>query len=185
MKYINSVLVFGACLMPGLLSFSCSDDSESGKDYVRFTADNKVYTYQFSDSLFQRCEYHVGGSEKYAFSFDETFKSNDNKFYSLTVEMFSLAANCPTTSLDNSTQIRLDLVKQNESKKFMDFISQPNIELTWSQKFEDSKVKVSGKFKGWLYQYYSTRPGLTLAPEPQLIDSVFVDDGEFQVSVHY
>jgi hypothetical protein len=177
-KIQNVMLLLSIGALSGLLFISCNDNdtSSSGVDYIKFTYDKKESSYKFIDSIFQRCELHIGQDDKFIFSFNETFKSSDEEFYSLTVDF------------DNSCQVSLDLARQNKNKKFSDYHSNPNMNIVWLQKYDDKKnvIVVTGQFEGWLYQYYETRPvGGEATPEPKLLDSVYVEKGEFQVSAHY
>jgi len=189
-KIQNVILLLSAGALSGLLFISCndSDTSSSGVDYIKFTYDKNERSYKFIDSIFQRCELHIGQDDKFIFSFNETFKSTDEEFYSLTLDLDCSSAHCPTTALDNTCQVSLDLATQNENKKFSDFHSNPDMNIVWSQKYDDKKntIIVTGQFEGWLYQYYKTRPvGGEVTPEPKLLDSVYIEKGEFQVSAHY
>jgi hypothetical protein len=189
-KTQSILLLLSASILSGLLFVSCndSDTSSTGVDYLKFTYNKKESSYKFIDSIFQRCELHIGQDDKFIFSFNETFKSSDDEFYSLTVDLDCSSAHCPTTTLDNSCQVSLDLARQNENKKFSDFHSNPDMNIVWSQKYDEKRnmIIVTGQFEGWLYQYYETRPtGGETIPNPKLLDSVYVEKGEFQVSAHY
>ncbi|HEY8934844.1 MAG TPA: hypothetical protein VIM65_06465 [Cyclobacteriaceae bacterium] len=192
MKFkIQSTLLFlTVSVLSGSLFLSCNDNdtSISGTDYIKFTYNNEERSYKFIDSTFQRCELHIGQNDKFIFSYDETFKSMDKEFYSLTVDLDCSSAHCPTTAIDESCQISFDLAKQHSNKKYSDYTSNSNINLVWSQKYDEKKnvIVVTGQFEGWLYQYYLTRPtGGEATPEPILLDSVHVEKGEFQVTTHY
>jgi hypothetical protein len=169
-------------LIMQLLLVSCKKDEPNShtKDYLKFNLDKKERAYMDIDSTFQICApSNLNG--KFNFITEKTFKSLDNEFYSFTVNIAKDSIDCPTNKIDAAINFSLTLTKKT-GDVFVDFDNwnRKKLPINWSQKYYENKIVVKGKFNGWMYQHYSSRP--TTPIEPALLDSIFIETGEFQLT---
>lgn len=165
-----------------LILFSCKKDEANlhPKDYLKFNLNKKDRTYLDIDSTFQICSpSNLNG--KFLFLTEKTFKSSDNEFHSFTVSIAKDSIDCPTNKIDAASNFSLTLTKKTEDG-FVDFDNwnREKLPINWSQEYYENKIVVKGKFNGWVYQHYSHRS--TAAIEPALLDSIFIETGEFQLT---
>jgi hypothetical protein len=168
-------------IMPSLL-VSCKKDEPNSrtKDYLKFNLDKKERAYMDIDSTFQICApSNLNG--KFSFLTEKTFKSTDNEFYSFAVSIAKDSIDCPINKINAASNLSLTLTKKT-GDVFVDFDNwnHKKLPINWSQEYYENKIVVTGKFNGWMYQHYSSRT--TTSIEPALLDSIFIDTGEFQLT---
>jgi len=153
-------------------------------DFVKFDYKNIKRAYIFKDSVFQFCERDKLTPSKFQFEIGKTYHSTDDQFHLLTIDIKKLVLACPTNSLENNLDFTFTLTAKNADSKFVDYTNYNINNLSWTQRYNQEKIILTGDFKGWLYKYFPVRvTGLQIISEPVKLDSIYVDNGSFQLTL--
>lgn len=182
---INNQLYFLTILSYSLLGCNKRELDFDKGDFVKFEVNSVERNYKFQDSVLQFCEPDFFRPKDFRFIISKTYNSSEPEFHSLTISIDQVAEACPLNHLENNNVITFILTKSEGNEEFIDYTSW-NVnkldQLEWGQELLDGKIIVKGKFDGWLYKYFHFRPS-EFYPEPQKLDSIFVRNGQFQLTL--
>lgn len=169
----------------GCLGLSC-DKGESEiikNDFISFELSATKRTYVSKDSVLQFCEPSRIYKDQTDFYISKTYNSSDNQFHSLTVILRQSSKTCPDQNLHDDFDLAFTLTQVN-ANRFIDYTNLDKLaKVHWTQKYDQGKIIVAGTFEGWLFKYYPMRVRTSELNEPEKIDSLFIKNGSFQLSI--
>jgi hypothetical protein len=168
-----------------VIYLSCSKDSESPSDFVRFNIVSGA-TIQFSapDTIIQQCEHGTG---RIYFSKSALYSNaQDQRFQ---VQLLKLIINTPEADCvfdySRTSDYRLTYTVSYDADHYKDYIFYDLDNLKVEVKTSADGTRILGSFEGLMVGMTPRRKFASPEPEgePAPVDSIYVENGSFSVLI--